>query len=148
MGERRWPVIIGTAIIAFVAIALVWAFAPSPRAASANLTEITDKQALQSGTELSHISIATGENYFGNKIRVISGEVKNMSDKPLRRIDVKMTFIDYNGQPIQETVEHAYDNVRKPLEPGTQHRFEVNFENLPKGWNYRIPDVEVVKVGY
>jgi hypothetical protein len=148
MGERRWPILIGGAVIAFIAIILVWAFAPSSRTASANLTEITDRPALQSGIELSHISIATGENYFGNKIRVISGEVKNTSDKALRRIDVKMTFIDYDGKPIQETVERAYENARKPLEPGVQHHFEVNFENLPKGWNYRIPNVEVVKIGY
>jgi hypothetical protein len=59
-----------------------------------------------------------------------------------------MTFTDFDGNPIQETIQHAYDNVRKPLEPGAQHRFEVNFENLPKNWNYRIPIVEVVKIGY
>ena len=148
MGERRFPVIIGTAAVVFVGIVLLWTLLPTSRAKSANLTEITEKAALESGTQLSHIGIATGENYYGNKIRVISGVVKNTSDKPLRKIEVKMTFLDFDGKPVQETVERAYENERKPLVPGAQHAFEVNFENLPKGWNYRIPNVEVVKIGY
>lgn len=148
MGDRRLPIIIGITSVVFVAILLVWAFLPSPQTVSANLTEVTDQSSLQSHTELAHISIATGENYFGHRIRVISGVVKNTSAKPLRMIQVKMTFIDYDGKPIQETTHRAYENIERPLEPGAQHRFEVNFENLPKGWNYRIPKVEVVKIGY
>jgi hypothetical protein len=148
MGERRLPLIIGITVIVFVGIVLVWAFSPGNRTVSANLTEITDRSSLQAQTELTHISIATGENYFGNKIRVISGVVKNISDKPLRLIEVKMTFTDFDGKPIQESVQRAYDNMRKPLDPGAQHRFEVSFENLAKNWNYRIPLVEVVKTGY
>jgi hypothetical protein len=144
----RLPLIIGITAVVFVGIILVWAFSPSNRTVSANLTELTDKAALKTYTELSHVSIATGENYYGNRIRVISAVVKNTSDRSLRRVDVKMTFTDFDGNAIQETVQRAYDNVRKPLEPGTQHRFEVNFENLPKNWNYRIPVVEVVKIGY
>jgi hypothetical protein len=142
----RLHFIIGGIAVVFVGIILAWALSPSNRPPS--LTELTDKATIQSQTHLTHISIATGENYFGNRIRVISGVVTNTSDKPLRRIEVKMTFTDFDGKPIQETVERAYDNPRKALNPGTQHRFEVNFENLPKGWNYRIPIVEVVKIGY
>jgi len=148
MGERRLPLIIGITVIIFVGIILAWAFSPGKRTVSAKLTEITDKASLQAQTELTHISIATGENYFGNKIRVISAVVKNTSDKPLRLIQVKMTFTDFDGKPIQESIQRAYDNTLKPLDPGAQHRFEVSFENLAKNWNYRIPIVEVVKTGY
>ena len=144
---RRGPFIIGGIAVVFLAILLVWASSGS-NANPGNLTEVSDKAALQNQTQLAHISIATGENYFGNRFRVISGVVTNTSGKPLKRIDVKMTFQDMNGNSIQESVHHAYESLTKPLEPGAQHRFEVNFENLPKGWNYRIPVVEVVKIGY
>ena len=146
--NNKLPFAIGIVAVVVIGFFLVWAFSPSNPTVSANLTEITDKTSLQSQTELTHISIATGENYFGSKIRVVSGMVKNTSGKPLRLIQVKMTFTDYEGKPVQETVERAYENARKPLDPGAQHRFEVNFDKMPKNWNYRIPLVEVVKIGY
>ena len=145
---NRLAVIIGITTIVFVGIILVWAFSPRNREVSADLTEVTDKGSLQTQTQLSHIGIATGENYFGNRIRVISGVLKNTSDKPLCLVEVRMTFTDFDGKSIQESVQRAYDNRRKPLDPGAQHRFEVNFENLPKTWNYKIPLVEVVKIAY
>jgi hypothetical protein len=35
-----------------------------------------------------------------------------------------------------------------PLNPGGQFRFEVNFENLPRTWNYHVPITKIVRVGY
>ena len=82
------------------------------------------------------------------KIRVIGGTLRNVSDKPLRLVEVKMIFMDFDGKPVQESVEQAYEVNYKPLAPGADHRFEINFENLPRNWNHRIPTVEAVRVAY
>jgi hypothetical protein len=59
-----------------------------------------------------------------------------------------MTFTDYEGKTIQESTHTAFDPRHRLLDPGDQYRFEVNFENLPKSWNYHVPNTQIVKVGY
>ena len=79
---------------------------------------------------------------------MISAYLKNLSDKPLRQVEVKMVFTDYDNKPIHEYTQKVLDRNQKPLEPGTEFRFEVRQENLPRGWNYRVPMTEVTKVAY
>jgi len=40
------------------------------------------------------------------------------------------------------------EQKQKPLQPGDEFRFEVRQENLPRGWNYRVPLTEISKLGY
>jgi hypothetical protein len=145
--ERRTVGIIASTIVVFVSVIFLWAFS-GERTASANLTEITDQSALRSTVQVSRVGIATGENYFGHKVRQISGTLKNLSDKPVRMVELKMVFMDYEGKSVQENVEKGYEVTQKPLQPGADYRFEINFENLPKTWNHRIPQIQVVKVAY
>src|SRR5947199_2740637 len=148
MAERRAPLIIGITAVTFVGVILLWAFSSNDRTLSASLTAVTDKSVIAKSVQVAHISIATGENFVGHRIRVISGAITNTSDKPLRLVEMKMVFTDYDGKPIQESVQKGFEGIQKPLAPGMQHRFEVNFENLPKNWNYHVPNVEVVKLAY
>ena len=147
MVERRTVLIAVTAAL-LVGLIFFWAFSTKDGALSASLAQVTDKAEIDKHVEVSRVGIATGENYVGHKIRVISGVLKNISNRPLRLIEMKMVFVDYDVKPIQESIERGFDVHQKPLAPGTQYRFEVNFENLPKGWNYRIPNIEIVKIAY
>jgi len=147
MVERR-HLIIGVTTVLFVGLILGWALSNREGALSSSLVQVTDKSEIGKHVEVSNVGILTGENYVGHKIRVITGNIKNISDKPLRQVDMKMVFMDYDGKPIQESVEHGHEVSQKPLAPGSQRRFEVNFENLPRGWNYHIPNIEVVKISY
>jgi hypothetical protein len=151
MGERRSAIIIGCVVALFLVLIVAWVFAPSGREelpSAESLTVVTDTAEIQNHIDLAHISIATSENYFGHRIRLISGVLENISNKRLRTIDVRMVFTDFDGKPIQESVHEAFEIRRRPLEPGEQFRFEIGFENLPKNWNYRVPITDVVKVSY
>ncbi|HYR86261.1 MAG TPA: FxLYD domain-containing protein [Terriglobia bacterium] len=150
MGERRSAIIIAASIVIVVGLVLLWAFIPSAqdRIAAAPLTEVTDISSIQDNVQLSHLSIATSENFVGHKIRLIEGMIKNVSNKPIRMAEVKMVFTDYDGKPVQEYSQKVLDTNQKPLAPGDQFRFEVHIENLPRTWNYRVPVTEVTKIGY
>src|SRR2546426_4760915 len=65
MGERRSIIIISASIAVVVAMLLVWALAPSARnnVSSIPLTEISDTATIQTYLQLSHLSIATSENF-------------------------------------------------------------------------------------
>ena len=144
---RRAGAIIGTTVAIFVGLILLWVFT-GDQTHSDSLTEITDPSTIQNQVSVSRIGIATGENYIGHKIRVIGGNITNNSERPLRLVDLKLVFLDYEGKPLQEHVERAIDVPQKPVVPGGTYRFEINFENLPRTWNYRIPTVEIIKVGF
>src|SRR5438094_99572 len=129
---------------------LSWALAPSARnnASSIPLTEISDTATIQNYLQLSHLSIATSENFARQKIYVISGYLKNVSGRPIRMAELKMVFTDFDGKPILDYKPKVLDRNQKPLPPGVEFRFEVRQENLPRGWNYRVPVTEVARVGY
>ena len=146
MGNMRTVFIIGGLIAVALSLVLAWAYT-SPDTAP-QLSEITDPATIQNAIQLTDTGILTSENYVGHRLRVIRGWLKNVSDKPIRMVEVKFTFTDFDGKPIQESVHRAFEPTQKPIDPGTSYRFEINFENLPRTWNYRIPITEVVKVGY
>jgi|ERR1041385_3229181 hypothetical protein len=150
MGSNRSAILIGGAIVVVVGILLLWAFIPSAqdKGATAPLTEISETGAVQNSLQLSHLSIATSENFARQRIYVISGYLKNVSDKPLRMIELKMAFTDFDGKTILDYGQKVLDRNQKPLLPGVELRFEVRQENLPHGWNYRVPITEVSKIGY
>jgi len=149
MGENRTAILIGGAIVVVVGVFLLWAFVPSAQDKSAApLTEISDAGAVQNSVQLSHLSIATSENFARQKIYVISGYLKNVSDKPLRMAEIKMAFTDFDGKTILNYSQKVLDRNQKPLPPDVEFRFEVRQENLPHGWNYRVPITEVSKIGY
>src|SRR5215831_17774233 len=136
MGEHRSTIIIAASIVLIVGLIIGWAFISSgQQEIAAPVTEITEAAAIQSSAQLSHLSIATSENFARQKIYVISAYLKNLSDKPLRSAEVKMTFIDFDGKPIHDYTDRILDKSQKPVPPGVEFRFEVRQENLPRGWN-------------
>ena len=150
MGENRSAILIGGAIVVLVGIFLLWVFIPSAQDQSANtpLTEVADTAAVQNSLQLTHLSIATSENFARQRIYVISGYLKNVSDKPLRMVELKMDFTDFDGKTILDYRPKVLDRNQKPLPPGVEFRFEVRQENLPHGRNYRVPITEISKIGY
>ena len=150
MGENRTTGIIIASILLIVGLVGGWAFISSGQQekATAPMTEITDTATIQSSVQLSHLSIATSENFARQRIYVISAYLKNVATKPLRTAEVKMSFTDFDGKAIHDYSEKILDTNDKPVPPGVEFRFEVRQENLPRGWNYRVPVTEITKVGY
>src|SRR6188474_69189 len=101
MVENRSSIFLAS-ILLVVGLVVGWAFVTSGQQETSNapLTEISDRAAIQNSIQLSHLSIATSENFARQKIYVISSYLKNVSDKPLRMAEVKMTFTDFDGKPI------------------------------------------------
>jgi uncharacterized protein DUF3426 len=149
VGERRSAIIISATIVVIVGLALIFGIGYLGRdeAASEPLTEVTDTAAIQNHLQLTHLGIATSENYAGQRIRVISGYLKNTADKPIRTIDVKLVFTDFDGKPILDYSERVLRQTQRPLAPGEEFQFEIRQENLPRNWNYRVPVAEVTKIG-
>jgi hypothetical protein len=150
MGERRTAVIIIIAIAVILGMITAWTLAPAGRRpeARAPLEEVLDVAAIQGSAEISRVGIATSENYVGHRIRLVGATVKNVSGRPIRMLEVKMVFTDYDGNSVHEYTDKVLEQTQKPIPPGSDYRFEMRFENLPRNWNYRVPVTQITKIGY
>ncbi len=149
MDERRGTILIIASIAIVLALVMAWILTPAQdQASAAPLTEVTGTAEIQGRVQLSRLGIATSENFAQQKIRIISGNLKNVSDKPIRMAEIKLVFTDFDGKSVYEYMDRILDRAQRPLAAGEEFRFEVRLENLPRTWNYRIPITEVVKIGY
>lgn len=147
--KRPVAIAIGLAVVAVIGVLLAWSLAPraTPNVPP-GLTEVTDLAELPKLMELTHLNILTSANYLGHRIYTVRATLRNISNSPIRLVDVKLTFRDAQKQVIQQENHSAFDPRQSPLEPGTEYTFEIPFENPPRAWNYHVPDTEIVRVGY
>ena len=140
---------IGAVVVILLGLgaALVWAPGDVSRTPS-GLTELTDPASLGQVLEMSHLGILTSTNFLGHRVYTVRATLKNISPMPIRLVDVKLTFYDYDKKVIHEEVRSAFEPKQRPLDPGSEYRFEVAFENPPRTWNYHVPETSLLKVAY
>src|SRR5262245_6322341 len=149
-GIRR-PVAVGLglAIVPGLGVVAMVVLAPSNESAiPSDLTIVKDPARLEAHIELTHLGILTSTNFLGHRIYTVTASLKNISDKPIRLVEVKLVFLDYGKKIIHEEVRTAFDLKNAPLAPGSEYRMEIPFENPPSSWNYHVPDTNVVTVAY
>jgi Protein of unknown function (DUF3426) len=146
---RTATIALGLAVVIGLAIVAVWGLAPrdTPEVPP-GLTEVKEPAEIQKRIDLSHLHIVSSSNYLGHRIYTVKATLRNISNEPIRLVDVKLIFMDYDKKVIQEQVHPAFEAKHPPIEPGTEYRFEIPFENPPRAWNYHVPDTVVVRVAY
>jgi hypothetical protein len=145
------PVAIGLGLAFVIALGVlgVWVLTPAEADRTPpGLTEIKDPAQLQKIMEIAGLSILTSTNFLGHRIYTVKATLKNISSMPIRLVDLRLTFLDQNKNVIHEEVRSAFESTQRPLEPGSEYRAEIAFENPPRTWNYHVPDTRVERVAY
>jgi hypothetical protein len=100
--------------------------------------------AYKSKVEIVRLGLAKGENYLGDSVHFVEGEIKNNGERIIQRIDLTLTFRDSLNQIVLKETRHALDyKTSKGLDPQKSAKFQVGFDHLPKDWNYMMPEVEI-----
>ena len=147
--KRPVAVGLGLAVVIALGVIALLLLAPSDQPTiPADLTTEKDPARLAEFIELTHLGILTSTNFLGHRVYTVTASLKNVSDKPIRLIEVNLTFLDYNKKTIHEEVRTAYDVRNSPFDAGSEYRMEIPFENPPSNWNYHVPDTQVVTVAY
>lgn len=128
------------------ALALIgsWAWNSRPGDPGALIVYVEDPETVGAYVELGRTGILTAENFVGHRIRVVEGALRNVSDRTLRSVELRLSFRSVGGEPVLESDDEA---LTLPLDPGGERRYVFRFENLPGEWDYRVPDVRVIRVG-
>ncbi len=139
-------IIIGGFLLFGLGLIGFWAAASQPPPAdTAPLVFIEDEADFPNFVELPRIGILTSTNFVGHRIRVIEGTVRNVSDQTLRAVELNVAFNSFDGDIVLESAEQG---LRSSLPAGEERRYSFRFENLPPEWNYRVPDVQIIRIGY
>ncbi len=144
MAQTR--IIIGAFLLFGLGLIGLWALASQPTAADTEPLVLVDNEAdFSSYAELPRLGILTSTNFVGHRIRIIEGTIRNVSEQTLRSVELNLAFNSFDGDVVLESEEQG---LGSPLHPGQERRFTFRFENLPADWNYRVPDVEIIQIGY
>jgi len=93
---------------------------------------------------ISHMGLAKGENYLGDSVHYVEGEIKNNGDRIVQRVELTLLFRDSLRQVVLKETRRALDyKASRGLEPQKSAKFQIGFDHLPKDWNYLLPEVTV-----
>jgi len=140
---------LGVAMVLAIGIIALMTLTPRDEATvPSDVTTLKDRDKIDQMVQLTHLGILTSTNFLGHRIYTVTANLKNVSDQPIRLMNVRLTFLDYGKKLIREEEHPAFDLKRAPLAPGAEYSMEVPFENPPSNWNYHVPDTQVILVGY
>jgi hypothetical protein len=139
-------IIIGSFLLFGLALISLWSVVSQPPPTNTEPLVFVEAEAdFPDYVEMPRLGILTGTNFVGHRIRVIEGTIRNVSAQTLRSVELNLAFNSYDGEVVLESAEQG---LRSPLPAGEEQRYSFRFENLPPEWNYRVPDVGIIRIGY
>ena len=138
--------IMGLALAGGLALIGAWAWLSRPEGPDARpLVYVEDPDEVGTLVALRPPGIMTSENFVGHRIRIVEGAIQNIGTETLGSVELLLTFRSVEGETVLESRE---EGLPEPLAPGEERRYVFRFENLPAEWDYRVPEVSVLRAGY
>ncbi|MFZ0760003.1 MAG: DUF2393 family protein [Candidatus Sulfotelmatobacter sp.] len=143
---------IAIAVVAVMAMAVIFAFLLRSRPKSAGSTAYAAK------LKLSDFKMSAAENFVGATISYVDGTITNAGNKTVTDLAVEVTFKDDMGQVAQQEevpmqalkttgpYPEAVDFSVSPLGPGQSQTFRLTFESISAQWNHQYPEIQITDV--
>ncbi len=93
--------------------------------------------------QLSDVHMQASESYAKQTLTEIEGNVRNVGNRAVERVDVTSLFYDVRGIMI---LRERATLVKKPLKPGESRRFRLAFDDIPESWNNGMPQLVIAQV--
>lgn len=133
-------VLAGAGVVAYLE------FAPQRPAADAPLTP--EARAYVGNLKLGDVGMKGAKNYFGQKVVEIAGNITNAGDRTLDTVELYCVFQDYYDQVVLRQRVPIVSSKMGSLKPGETKSFRLPFDNLPEGWNQKMPQLVIASVKF
>lgn len=144
--RSRFPAALAAAA-AFAGLILfffyLFAAGPRSRSGAVRLPFGPAEQAYAASIELGNLAMSRAENFVGQEVTVLSGEVHNAGSRPLGQIELTVEFRDSFNQVVLRETRTLLPPAAGPLRPEQRRSFELSFEHIPRDWNFRPPVLRV-----
>jgi hypothetical protein len=146
--SRGSPIVlvIGTAALLIVIVALYWAsrYAPAPtKAPDQPLPMGTAEQAYAPQIEFLEPQVARASNFLNQEVTFVFGTVRNNGSRGVRQIEVTLEFHDVFGQVVLRDKQRLFNARAIPLESYRNRDFQLTYEYLPVQWNQGYPAIRI-----
>ncbi len=101
------------------------------------------EQAYAGKLQFSHFAMSRAENFLNQEVTLLSGDVLNSGDRPVRAAEVTISFQDDMNQVVLREARSLLPPRAAALAPGQSAHFEISFDHVPASWNVQIPSVRV-----
>ncbi len=141
------PIIIVIVLAVLAALLAVWVLeqhhaASRPTSLRATRPPMSAEQkAYLSSLSLSDLRMSAAVNYLGDTVTYLDGSVTNNGAKPVRSLEVELSFVDILNQVVLREDAHP---LSTSLQPGETRAFRVSFDHMPVDWNQAPPNAKAV----
>lgn len=106
------------------------------------------EEAYRDQVTLSGLGLAKGENFLGDEVFYVEGSLTNDGEGTIRIVELTFLFKDTLDQVVLKQARTALEyRGKRGIAPQQVAEFQVAFENLPRDWNYVVPEVQVSGIG-
>jgi hypothetical protein len=139
--------IVAAALLAVVVGIGVWV--TRPRGSSRMPATLSaEEQAYLPQIAVSDVRMSAAQNFLGDTVTYLDAKVTNRGSRLVRRVDLKLEFVDALGQVVLRETAHAVAPASPALKPGETRPFRVTFEHMPAEWNQAPPAITVTAVQF
>jgi type VI protein secretion system component VasK len=107
-----------------------------------------DAQAYLKQIAVTDIHMSAAETGLGSNVTYLDAQVTNDGARPVREVDLDLTFVDMVSQMVLRRTVHAVTRTSPPLKPGESRPFRATFDYMPTDWNQGPPNVTVTYVSF
>jgi hypothetical protein len=147
---RRAAGIALVSIVAFLAAILSGCETGSVPDEPAATIDATEREAYVSKLVLSKVMAKPATDSSGDRLAIVSGEIKNTGERTLRRVQVMIYFLDKDGRRVHEEASHPVLSggsfgSATPLRANYTREFSGGFK-VPSEWagevNLKVTEIE------
>ncbi len=146
MGNRQAPLFI-LAAVAILGGAL-WAYVhfAAPPAGPAPLTP--EASAYVAYLKLGPIEIKAADSYVHQTLTEFAGTITNAGNRTVSSIEIYCVFYDAYGQVVRRERVSIVKPSSRPFQPGETRRYRLAFDDIPAGWNNRLPQLVIARIAF
>jgi hypothetical protein len=148
LGQREGGRQFGVALLAGLIIVLIIAggayfwiekTGDKPTAKAPPLPMGAEEQAYASLVTFGDFDLNRVSNFLNQQVINVAGAVSNGGQRNVLEMEVSMEFQDTGQKVILTEKQRMFGSKERPLQSLEKRAFQLNFENIPDGWNQVPP---------
>ena len=132
-------------MVALAALGVWWYFAIQPKEATPPAAITAEAKSYVRNLKLSGVDMKATENFAGAAVVEVTGNITNGGERTLDRIELTCVFYDPYGKELKR---ERVPIIRATIRPGETRNFRLPFDDIPQGWNQRLPSLVIASIRF
>jgi hypothetical protein len=100
--------------------------------------------AYASQVAFSGLHLSAEENFLGQQVVYLDGEMTNRGSKVVRQLKGRLLFRDLLNQVVLREEQTILGGSAEFLQPARTRSFQIRFDQTPDSWNRQVPELQII----